>query len=105
MASICPSNETQPIENKSRYDNYRLYHVHFENDEQVKVFQELEDRSDSCIFIGHARAPGQKLSILVAAHKVADVTDLLERFHIEHEILVSFFIIKIHYVTYITYIF
>lgn len=84
----CPSNETQPIENKSRYDNYRLYHVHFENDEQVKVFQELEERSDSCIFIGHARAPGQKLSILVAAHKVADVTDLLERFNVEHEILV-----------------
>lgn len=75
-------------ENKSRYDHSRLYHVHFETDEQVKVFQELEAASDSCMFIGHARHPGQKLSILVAAHKVADFTEIIERFHVDHEILV-----------------
>lgn len=86
------------VENKARYDNYRLYRVTFDTEEQVKIFQELEAQSDSCVFIGHAREIGQKLSILVAAHKIADLTDLVTRYNVEHTILVisemSFCILK-----------
>lgn len=76
-------------QNIARFDNYRVYRITFETEQQVKIFQELEQQSDSCTFYGHARAPGQKLTIMVAAHKIADVADLLERFHVEHEVLVS----------------
>lgn len=75
--------------NIARFDNYRLYRITFESEQQVQIFQELEQQSDSCTFYGHARAPGQKLTIMVAAHKIADFADLLERFKVQHEILVS----------------
>jgi len=63
---------------QARYDNYRIYNVEFENEEQIELFQKLEEQSDSLTFIGHAREIGQKLSILVAAHRVADIADLLK---------------------------
>lgn len=77
--------------NAARYENYRLYRVRFENTEQVAIFQELERVSDSCIFYGHARQVGQSLTILVSAHKTADFAELLDRFAVEHAILVMTF--------------
>lgn len=76
-------------ENKARYDNYRAYNVHFKTDEQVKLFQEIEARSDSYIFIGHARETNQNLTILVAAHKVPDFTYILTSNNVGHTVLVS----------------
>lgn len=89
VAIICMLLRQSLTENVARYDNYRMYIVHFENSEQVKVFQDLEAHSDSCMFMGHARQVGQTLSILVAAHKIADFADLLQRYTVEHDILVS----------------
>lgn len=77
------------IEDKACYDNYRLYRVHLKTDDQVKVFQQIEARSDSYIFIGHAREANQNLTILVAAHKVADLTDILAANNVGYKILVS----------------
>lgn len=82
------SENVQPV-NAARYDNYRLYRIHLETADQVQIFADLEEVSDSVIFIGHALYAGQRLTILVAAHKVADVTELLERFSVEHRILVN----------------
>lgn len=76
-------------DDKARYDNYRLYHLHLTTAEHVQIFQEIEARSDSYSFIGHAREVGQKLNVLVAAHKVAECADILKRYKVEHEILVS----------------
>lgn len=75
-------------DNKARYDNYRLYRLHLTTAEHVRIFQEIEQRSDSYSFIGHAREAGQRLVVLVAAHKVADCADILKRYNVEHEILV-----------------
>lgn len=80
--------------NIARFDHYRLYRITIESPQQVTIFQELEQQSDSCTFYGHARDPGQKLTIMVAAHKIADFADLLERFNVEHEVLVSIIIWK-----------
>lgn len=77
-------------EDKARYDNYRIYRLHIETAEHVKLFQELEERSDSYIFIGHAREPNQKLSVLVAAHKVGEITDLLKLNNVTADLLVKF---------------
>lgn len=86
IAFICAANGQ---ENKARYDNYRLYRVQLKTDDQVKVFQQLEARSDSYIFIGHAREPNQNLTILVAAHKISELTDILDDYKVGFEILVS----------------
>ncbi|EDX06105.1 GD10206 [Drosophila simulans] len=71
---------------QARYDNYRIYNVEFENQEQIELFQKLEEQSDSLTFIGHAREIGQKLSILVAAHRVADIADLLKTYKVKHRV-------------------
>uniref|UniRef100_A0A1A9ZCM3 Zinc carboxypeptidase A 1 n=1 Tax=Glossina pallidipes TaxID=7398 RepID=A0A1A9ZCM3_GLOPL len=71
----------------ARYDNYRIYNVEFSNEKHVQLFKELEEQSDSMSFIGHPREVGQKLSILVAAHKVADLTLLLKHYQVTHRIL------------------
>ncbi|KAH8232832.1 hypothetical protein KR026_000706, partial [Drosophila bipectinata] len=72
---------------QARYDNYRIYNVEFDNEEQIELFQKLEEQSDSLTFIGHAREIGQKLSILVAAHRVADFADLLQTYKLKHRVL------------------
>ncbi|XP_015019188.2 zinc carboxypeptidase [Drosophila mojavensis] len=72
---------------QARYDHYRIYNVQFDNEDQIKLFQKLEEQSDSLTFIGHAREIGQKLSILVAAHRVADFADLLETYKLQHRVL------------------
>ncbi|KAI8036814.1 hypothetical protein M5D96_010124 [Drosophila gunungcola] len=76
-----------PPPDQARYDNYRIYNVEFENEEQIALFQKLEEQSDSLTFIGHAREIGQKLSILVAAHRVADIADLLQTYKVKHRVL------------------
>ncbi|XP_055678989.1 zinc carboxypeptidase-like isoform X1 [Lutzomyia longipalpis] len=76
------------IADKARYDNYRLYRLHLETEEQVKMLQELEKMSDSYIFIGHARHPDQDLTIIVAAHKIAEAADLFKRYNITAQVLV-----------------
>lgn len=75
-------------ENKARYDNYRLYRFHLKTQEQVDIFKQIEAESDSYDFIGHAREPGQKLTIVVSAAKIAEIHDIMERFGVEGTILV-----------------
>lgn len=75
--------------NQARYDNYRLYRVHLKTEEHVNVFKELEDVSDSYTFYGHARHTDQNLTLMVAADKIAAFSDLLKRFKITSNLLVS----------------
>ncbi|XP_053698029.1 zinc carboxypeptidase-like [Sabethes cyaneus] len=71
----------------ARYDNYRLYRVQLDTEQHVQILQELEAKSDSCTFYGHARQPGQQLTIMVAANKVVDFDDLLMRFGMKGQVL------------------
>lgn len=80
-------NNCAGAKDQARYDYYRIYNVQFDTEEQIKLFQKLEEQSDSLTFIGHAREIGQKLSILVAAHRVADFSDLLETYKLQHRVL------------------
>lgn len=83
MAAACV------VGDMARYDNYRLYRVHLQTEGHVKIFQEIEERSDSYTFYGHARSVGQQLTIMVAAHKIGEIGDILQQYNIEHVILVS----------------
>lgn len=85
-------NSSCGLEDKAKYDNYRLCRVHLVTEEHVKIFQELEEQSDSCTFMGHALYPNQNLTIMVAAHKIPDFNSLIERFPgITNQVLVRKF--------------
>ena len=92
-ASFCTKDDKceEPISDAARYDNYRMFYVNIDTLKQVEILQNFEDVTDSCIFMGHAINPGQKLSILVAAHKVADFVDLLKTYEMTYKILVSIY--------------
>uniref|UniRef100_A0A4Y0BPJ3 Zinc carboxypeptidase A 1 n=1 Tax=Anopheles funestus TaxID=62324 RepID=A0A4Y0BPJ3_ANOFN len=72
----------------ARYDHYRLYRVELDTEDHVVLFQQLEAKSDSCTFYGHARQPGQQLTIMVSASKVADFEDLLALHAVNGRLLV-----------------
>lgn len=72
---------------QARYDHTRIYSVELATATQVGIMQALEEASDSCGFMGHARMPDQKLTIMVTGHKVADFDDLLHTYNISHRIL------------------
>ncbi|XP_020808940.1 zinc carboxypeptidase [Drosophila serrata] len=72
---------------QARYDYTRIYQVELASKEHVRLFQALELASDSCSFMGHARVPGQKLTIMVTAAKVADFDDLVHSYNVTHRIL------------------
>lgn len=97
MSSISRSNSSvrksvtfSDGDNRVRYDHAKLYRVEFTNDKEVHAFQKLEAETDSMQFIGHARESGQKLSILVMGHKVADMEALLNHYKIKYTIQVSY---------------
>ena len=56
-------------DSKARYDNYRLVRLRLTTQEQIELFQKLEEESDSYVFYGHALKAPQDLTILVCAHK------------------------------------
>lgn len=85
---LCPSSGLEELKDKAKYENYRLCRVHLVTEEHVKIFQELEEQSDSCTFMGHALYPNQNLTIMVAAHKVPDFNSLVDRFGILNQVLV-----------------
>ncbi|EDW84401.1 uncharacterized protein Dwil_GK13162 [Drosophila willistoni] len=95
-ASFCTKSDQCPIGDnlgpppaiaEARYDHTRIYQVELSNQTHVELFQKLEEASDSCSFMGHARAVGQKLTIMVTSHKVADFDDLLHSYNVSHRIL------------------
>lgn len=83
------SGEMEDEVHKARYDNYGLYRFHLTSQEHVALFQELEEKSDSYTFYGHALNPDQNVSVVVASSKIAEIDELCQRFNIKYSILVS----------------
>jgi hypothetical protein len=80
------------MENKARYDNYRLVRVFLDKEDHVKLFQEIEAESDSYTFYGHARKIGQELMIMIASHKIYEFSDLVERYGLKYVLLVRIYL-------------
>lgn len=76
------------IGDMARYDNYRLYRVRLTTEGHVKIFQEIRKRSDSYL-LTEPQSVGQQLTIMVAAHKIGEMSDILKQYSVEHVILVS----------------
>jgi Zinc carboxypeptidase/Carboxypeptidase activation peptide len=63
----------------ARYDNYRVYEVVPSTDQQIRTLEELTATSDSIISLQHSRAVNAPAHIVVAPHKLAHFTEILER--------------------------
>lgn len=71
---------------KARFDNYRVYSVNVENEDQLKVFQQLEAYPDGTMFLESPTGVGQIAELLVPPHKFADIVELFEANEIKNRI-------------------
>lgn len=63
---------------KARFDNYRVYSVNIENDEQLEILQELENHQDSLSFLKAPISTQRNAEIIVPPQKLADVMKFFE---------------------------
>lgn len=71
---------------KARYDNYRVYSIAVETEEQLKVLLDLENYQDGVAFVETPHAVQQNAEIIVPPHKFADISELLETFSMKHQL-------------------
>lgn len=63
---------------KARYDNYRVYSIHIENEDQLKELQELEIHPDGISFLESPVGVDQSIDLTVPPHKFAEIAELFE---------------------------
>lgn len=71
---------------KARFDNYRIYSVSIETDEQLNVLRELQNYPDGITFQTIPIRAGQIVDLIVPPHKFADISELFETFAFKTEI-------------------
>lgn len=76
-------------DNKARYDNYRVYRLVIKTEQQLQIFQEIEKSRDSYAFFGHPKRINQRIKVMVAAQKIPEISEILLRYDVEHQILVN----------------
>jgi len=73
---------------KARYDNYKLYSMQLQNEEQAKAVAELEQNTDSYDFWS-GPSMVRDVDVMVPPHKFAEFEDFLTRFKIDFHIKVE----------------
>lgn len=71
---------------KARFDNYRIYLVHIENEDQLKVIQDLETNSNGLEFLEMPNTIDGVAEILVPPHKFAEINELFQKHNLKNEI-------------------
>lgn len=74
---------------KVRFDNYRVYDVSIENDEQLQVLQYLEQFSDGYSFWEPPVRKNTNLKIVVPPHKIGDFVEMTQRLDMENSLTVN----------------
>lgn len=62
----------------ARYDDYHIYSVNIENDQQLGVLRELQDQPDGVKFQTPPNSIGQIVHLIVPPHKIAGLLELFE---------------------------
>lgn len=70
---------------RARYDNYRVYKVQIENEQQLEVLQMVDSNPDGYRFWSPPQAVGSTVELVVPPHKFAEFSELSERFIIKSE--------------------
>uniref|UniRef100_U5EXV3 Putative carboxypeptidase n=1 Tax=Corethrella appendiculata TaxID=1370023 RepID=U5EXV3_9DIPT len=71
----------------ARYDNYRAYELIPKTSEQLKSIHELQESSDSLIFLQISNHIEQRSLVIVAPHKLADFVAVLDNDEITYRIV------------------
>lgn len=74
---------------KARFDNYRIYSITIETEEQLKFLQEFENFQTELVFIEPPAMVGTNAEILVPPHKFADASDIFEIYGLKTDIKVN----------------
>ncbi|XP_053692244.1 zinc carboxypeptidase-like [Sabethes cyaneus] len=62
-----------------RFDNYRVYEIAIENQDQLQLLQHLEQFSDAYLFWETPVRTGTKVDLMVPPHKFSDFSELVSR--------------------------
>lgn len=73
---------------KARYDNYKLYSIQLQNEDQAKAVLELQNNTDAYDFWSDPSLV-RDTDVMVPPHKFGDFEDFLTRFGIPHNIKVE----------------
>ncbi|XP_031623242.1 zinc carboxypeptidase-like [Contarinia nasturtii] len=74
---------------KARYDNYRVYSIEVENEQQFEVLKRFESGLDGISFLETPTGIQQKAEIIVPPHKFADISELFETLKIKNQIKIA----------------
>lgn len=74
---------------KARFDNYRVYSIVVDNNEQLQALQELENSPNGLLFIVPPMHNQTSVEIIVPPHKFADISELCETFNMRKELKVE----------------
>ncbi|XP_062551478.1 zinc carboxypeptidase A 1-like [Armigeres subalbatus] len=65
-------------EEVARYDNYKVYQVTARTKQQLETLNDIQMNSDAYIFLESGHKAGDKFTIVVPPHKLADFAETLE---------------------------
>lgn len=71
---------------KARYDNYRVYSIHPENDEHLQLLRDLEDQYSDFIFFKCSSAIVVNFDVVVPPHRFAFIREWLGQYNMRNEI-------------------
>ncbi|XP_076758952.1 zinc carboxypeptidase-like [Xylocopa sonorina] len=74
---------------KVKYDNYKVFRVTPQNDEQLEIVNSLGQTSDSYSFWKEVSAVQKYADVMVAPHKIAEFEELMKQHNIPHETYVE----------------
>lgn len=75
-------------EEKARFDNYRVYSLSVENEEQLNILREIDNlQSSGYEFWRGPTAVGRNVDIMVAPHLFGDFAALLTKYNIESTVI------------------
>lgn len=72
---------------KARYDFYRMYRILPKSDDHIKILKDIQNRSDSYKFIKDPIKINEEVLFILAPHKLAEFTDLMESEGISYELV------------------
>lgn len=64
---------------KARFDNYHVYSIEANTEEQLKSLQELENHQDGLTFMIPPTSIQSPVDVIVPPHKFADFAELCEK--------------------------
>lgn len=74
---------------KARFDNYRVYSIDVENEQQLAVLKDFESGLDGISFLETPTGTQQIAEIIVPPHKFADINELFDELKLKNRVKIE----------------